>query len=87
MELDRLQILEAARKHGEEDRDIVPAIRFPLRSIVGWPHEDAITLVGLTLDGLPIEVMIDVTREDRPVVFHAKRINERRQRELLGWPR
>ncbi|MCY3807792.1 MAG: hypothetical protein OXG91_15110 [bacterium] len=41
----------------------------------------------MTLDGLPIEVMIDVTREDRPVVFHAKRINERRQRELLGWPR
>jgi len=40
--------------------------------------------MGPNSSGLLIEVMIDMERQDHPVVFHAMPINERRQRELLG---
>ena len=42
------------------------------------------TVVGFDAEGLPIEVMIDVALRHMPSVFHARRIDERRQRELLG---
>ena len=83
-ELGRLRILESARKHGLRDDDLLRAIRSALKWIHGYPREGIVTIVGFDAEGLPIEVMIDVALRDTPTVFHATRIDERRQRELLG---
>ena len=83
MDLGRLRILESAHRHGQHDGDIFRAIRSPLRVISDAPRQGTVTVVGLDLHGLPIEVMIDVAWRNTPVVFHASRIDETRQRELL----
>ncbi len=48
------------------------------------PRIDIVTVVGPNDVGLPIEVFVDTTHRDDPVVFHAMPINELRQSELLG---
>ena len=84
MDLGWLRILESARRHGQRNGDIFRAVRSPLRVISDVPRPGTVTVVGLDTHGLPIEVMIDVAWPAGPVVFHAKRIDESRQRELLG---
>ena len=60
------------------------AIMSPLGVIADAPRPGTVTVVGSDLGGLPVEVMIDVSWGNQPVVFHAQRIDENRQRELLG---
>ena len=83
MDLGRLRILESARKH-VHDGDILRAVWSPLRVISDLPRQGTVTVVGPDLQGLPIEVIIDTAWQNTPVVFHADRIDEARQRELLG---
>lgn len=84
LDLRRLRVLESARKHGLQDDDVLRAIRSALKWIYGYPREGTVTVVGFDAEGLPIEVMIDVALRHAPTVFHARRIDERRQRDLLG---